>query len=268
MNVIKRVAKRAFPALYASLSHRIGYPARYSRVAEAVVGKYGRKVIEGPFAGMIYGEKVAGSAYTPKILGTYELEIQPWIKQIIQDDYQTIIDLGCAEGYYAVGLALRCPRTTIYAYDGDPEAQVACRELAALNGVEDRVKIGGYCEPETLKNLPLDHAMLICDVEGYEVELLDPEFIPVLATIDILAELHEPLVPGLTAKIISRFSPTHVITLLDAAPRDRTKHPNVHFLSPSDQDLALTESRPDGQQFALLRVRDTGVLHTDNRGSE
>jgi len=253
--MIKKAAKRAFPRLYQFLSHRIGHPARYMRVAAAVVERYGRKVNEGPFTGMIYGDMAAGSAYTPKILGTYELELRPWIEQVIQENYAAIIDLGCAEGYYAVGLAVRCPNAVIYAFDGDPLARGACQELATLNGVENRIHIGGYCDAEIMKTLPLEKAMLICDVEGSEFELLDPELLPVLTTIDIIVELHELLRPGVTATLLNRFTPTHDITLIDAVERDATLFPQVHFLPPAGQHLALTESRAEGQQFARFTVR-------------
>ena len=260
--MLKNILKRAFPNLYRSLSMRFGHPARHIRVAKAILEKYGQKVNEGPFTGMVYCSTAAGSAYTPKILGTYELEIRSWIEEVIEDDYSTIIDLGCAEGYYAVGLAMRCPNATVYAFDGDPEARAACQELATLNGVEDRVKIGGYCEPEILKGLPLDKAMLICDVEGYEVKLLDPASIPVLATIEIIVELHEQLAPGSTALILGRFAPTHEVTLQDALARDPKMHPRVQFLSPAEQELALTESRAPGQQFARFKLRrPTASVH-------
>lgn len=253
--MIKKALKSAFPGLYHDLSHRFGEPARYLRVGKAVVERFGRKVNEGPFQGMVYGDKAAGSAYTPKILGTYELELRPWVDEVIRADYTTIIDLGCAEGYYAIGLAMRCPNATIYAFDGDPDARAACQEMAKLNGVDKRVHIGGFCDVDTMKALPLEKAMLICDVEGHELDLLSPELIPVLKTIDIIVEFHELLRPGSTATIIERFKPTHDITVLTAVDRDPEKFPQIHFLPPADRTFALTESRAPGQQFAFFKVK-------------
>jgi hypothetical protein len=40
----------------------------------------------------------------PKWLGTYELELHSIIKGILRAEYNTIIDIGSAEGYYSVGL--------------------------------------------------------------------------------------------------------------------------------------------------------------------
>lgn len=68
------------------------------------------KVIKGPFEGMKYPSlRAAGSALVPKLIGTYEIELTPYIMKIIEKNYSIILNIGSAEGYYAVGLALRSP---------------------------------------------------------------------------------------------------------------------------------------------------------------
>ena len=67
------------------------------------------RVASGPFAGMRHGDIAVGSVLTVKLLGTYEKELWPIIDQIIATAYPLIIDIGAAEGYYAVGLAMRIP---------------------------------------------------------------------------------------------------------------------------------------------------------------
>ena len=68
-------------------------------------------VRHGPFAGLQYPELTAvGSALYPKLLGSYQREIQGWIEEICAAGYSEIVDVGFAEGYYAVGLARRLPR--------------------------------------------------------------------------------------------------------------------------------------------------------------
>ena len=39
----------------------------------------------------------------------------PFIEQAIQASYPTILNVGCAEGYYAVGMARRMPNTKVLA---------------------------------------------------------------------------------------------------------------------------------------------------------
>ncbi len=252
---LKAFVRRRFPELYDAASRWIGHPARYQRVARLVVSRYGQKVVEGPFAGMKYIATSAGSAYIPKILGCYEMEIRSIIDEIIVTDYEVIVDVGCAEGYYAVGFARSCPHASVYAFDVDPMARGQCRKLAGLNGVADRVHIGGVCQPQAIAELTMKRALLFCDIEGNELELLDPAVIPALSSIDILVELHEPLRAGVTATIADRFRTTHAIKLIDALERDPEQHPLVRFLGSKDRRLALAESRPPGQQFGFLQCR-------------
>src|SRR5690348_1337426 len=117
MKTLKRVIQRSFPGLYESLRFRIGHPANYLRVAQAVVNRYGQRVNSGPFKGLEYISGAAGSAYTPKILGCYEQEIHAFIEEIINKSYSVIVDVGCAEGYYAVGFAYRSSDVKVYAFD-------------------------------------------------------------------------------------------------------------------------------------------------------
>ena len=53
--------------------------------------------------------------------------------------------------------------------------------------------------------------LVVCDIEGGECELLDPERIPVLKGFDILVELHEILDKALPEIIIARFVESHQI---------------------------------------------------------
>src|SRR6478672_6897407 len=68
----------------------------------------GLVVQHGPFKGMKYpGVNSVGSALIPKLLGSYERELHPLIDSICAGQYDQVVDIGCAEGYYAVGLAMR-----------------------------------------------------------------------------------------------------------------------------------------------------------------
>src|SRR5579859_5362525 len=60
------------------------------------------RVRSGPFAGMRYVDASIGSAYLPKLLGIYERELHPVIEEACASRPGLIVDLGAAEGYYAV----------------------------------------------------------------------------------------------------------------------------------------------------------------------
>jgi len=105
-----------------------------------------KKVLYGPFRGMKYPSlSSVGSALYPKLLGCYERELHGVIDSFLSNNYTEIVDIGCAEGYYAVGFGLKLNSVKIHAYDTDETARRLCREMAKLNGIEKRTTIKETC---------------------------------------------------------------------------------------------------------------------------
>ena len=61
-----------------------------------------------------------------KLLGFYEKELQKVIKNLIKRDCEIAVDVGCAEGYYTVGLArvFKDKETKVLAYDINKKANL------------------------------------------------------------------------------------------------------------------------------------------------
>src|SRR4051812_47184783 len=116
---------------------------RARMIANTFIVHHGATVVGGPFAGMAYIDHATEGALVPRLFGTYESELHPHFAAILAQGLDCVIDVGCAEGYYAVGLARIAPEVTVYAHDIDPRAQAECAALAARNGVADRVIVGG-----------------------------------------------------------------------------------------------------------------------------
>jgi hypothetical protein len=167
----------------------------------------------GPFKGMRYPDFIAmGSAMYPKLLGSYECELNDSVEELARNNYSTIVDIGCAEGYFAVGMAMRLPSATVYAFDINKEAINACKKLAETNKVFERVRFGEFCSAETLKNFDFKgRGLIICDCEGYEVELFPKETVTNLRSCDVLIEMHDLYNEKITPTIEKNFSATHDI---------------------------------------------------------
>jgi hypothetical protein len=176
-------------------------------------------VLHGPFKGMKYPKNIkhVGGALIPKLLGCYEREIHPIIDQLLSSEYSEIVNIGCAEGYYAVGFAMRIKSANVYAYDINKEALRFCKQIAYLNGVADRLIIGDFCDPNTLKSIPYTKkALIISDCEGYEKELFTEEIIPLLAHHDLLIEIHDGVDIEISSLIRRRFQNTHRISAIQS----------------------------------------------------
>jgi hypothetical protein len=212
--------------------------------------KSGGFVVSGPFAGMRYVATSQGSAYIPKLLGIYERELNPIVEAMVNRRPDLIIDIGAAEGYYAVGLARRLPATRIVAFEMEERGRCALREMAQINGVAERIEVRGRCEPGDLVSLleVRRETVIVCDVEGYEATLLDPTVIPPLAETAILVELHDFIHPGLRDAIRERFAGTHRIELLTQEPRTKADFPwrtiGTRLLPRSYLGWAVSEWRP------------------------
>ena len=229
---------------------RMGSPA----LTVEFIAEHGQTVLEGPFTGMKYITQAAGSALMPKLLGCYEAELHDVIALVIATDYDAVIDIGCAEGYYANGLAMRLPSTQIYAFDTDLRAQTLCKEMAQLNGVGKQVTVFGECQHHNLIELMTGRLLIVCDCEGYEIILLQPTRVPALVQADILVELHDQERPGLTSLLLARFQATHSVTLITSVERDAVIYSSLKFSEPEKRRLAVSEFRSPGQQWAFLKA--------------
>jgi hypothetical protein len=149
------------------------------------------RVLAGPFQGMKYFNEETWGSLIPKWVGTYEMELHPWIRQIVERPPRVVIDVGCAEGFYAVGLARLLPGVRVFAFDVDFISRRQLKKLSNLNGVSDQIQVAGWCSHQEVERLAAGgDALLIADIEGHETLLLDPVACPSLATTRILVELH------------------------------------------------------------------------------
>jgi len=173
-------------------------------------------VLDGPFKGMVYPDFIAyGSAMYPKLLGCYESELNSSLESFLKTDYHSIFDIGCAEGYYAVGVAMRQPNALVYAYDIDVKALESCEKMAKLNKAEKNMHFGTFCSPETLIGMDFEKKSLIfSDCEGYEMDLFTPDVVKNLKNCDLIIELHDLYTEKISPTIFDAFSASHHIKLV------------------------------------------------------
>jgi len=217
---------------------------RAKLLENTLVAQSGTKVQTGPFAGLDYAVAASEGARIPRLLGCYENTLHPIFEGIIAAEPPLVIDVGCAEGYYAVGLATRLPNATIWARDADEGAQEKCAALAELNGVAGRVKVGGELTHADFDICRAQHTVVICDIEGAEAKLMDPEKAKGLRRADILIEVHETgSEVSLLATLEERFAETHEIETFDRYATTESLPDWMEGLSDMDRLLGLWEWR-------------------------
>jgi hypothetical protein len=219
-------------------------------------------VRHGPFAGMRYLPSVTSPQNLAlKLIGGYEYELESVVEEICRTDYSEIVDVGCAEGYYAVGLAMRLPAANIYAYDTDPEAREACSALAVLNQVKERVKIESWCGAEKLVSLSVrKRGLIISDCEGFELELFPEQAVPRLARFDILIECHDFIRLGIMPELRRRFAATHSVESIksidDISKAYEYGYPELEGYTLEERRKLLAERRPAIMEWLFLRSKE------------
>ena len=195
-------------------------------------------VQHGPFKGMKYpAAESIGSALFPKLLGSYERELHPWMERLCEEGYTEIVDVGCAEGYYAIGLALRMPQAKVYAFDVNERALRLCRAMAELNGVADRISTHRSCDVNSLMSIPVTFkGLVVCDCEGYEAELITEEVANSRQCWDFLIEIHDFEDINISSRIRSILEKTHRIESIESVD-DIKKAKTYDYEEIADEDL-------------------------------
>lgn len=223
------------------------------------------KVQSGPFVGLKYVRHAVGSALAPKLVGCYEAELHDIVRHVINADYELLIDIGAAEGYFACGFA-KAGLKNVIAFETTASGRQLIKRLAELNNVSTQVKILGLCTPELLKKslVPEKHTFVLCDCEGGELELLNPAEIPELLYVDILVEVHGRVeVPkgayrnhpeAMCGLLQSRFQNSHKLRVIDVSERTLATWPkSVDFVPESERILAMNEYRSEGPGWLWMK---------------
>jgi hypothetical protein len=154
------------------------------------IEKHGTVVQSGPFAGLVYPLDAALNRWSiPKLLGSYEMELHPFLHKAANRKYDCVVDIGSAEGYYAAGLA-RMLQVPVLAYEPSPEEKAYSSLMAEHNGVSELIKMANLFTVGDMPGLSDRRALVICDCEGFEEVLFRPDTIEMTRNWDLIIELH------------------------------------------------------------------------------
>ena len=251
--------KRVYGKLPLHLRDRLRW-MRFPRDHAAVAWlwrKSGGKVMSGPFAGMKWRK---GNPHRAYILGTQEIELHPTIEGMIMEGFPDLVNVGAADGYYAVGFALRCPGMRVLAFEQEAEHQAELDEVATTNGVRARLTIAGYCGPAELESALATRpdALVLVDIEGGEIDLLDPSLVPSLRSVTVLIETHDGLRAGCEAAMRERFAASHRIETIGTRERTMADLPKSLAgvpwpIGPSRLRAYMQENRKIHQTWLICR---------------
>ena len=176
---------------------RLGWDTKQSarqRVLDHLQGLYGGQVQYGLFKGMELGGEVWWSKYdlSTKILGVYEEHVLARIGEFYSASSAPFIDIGAADGYFAVGVAKSLPAAKVFAFEISDRGRSVLQNNAQLNECSSAIAVGDEATYEALANIISMHqsALVLIDIEGDEYQLLDSEMLSLLSSSTVIVELH------------------------------------------------------------------------------
>lgn len=211
-------------------------------------------VIQGPFKNMKILNKFSwGDGDTSgKLLGLYESELHHSLEHAINNNPDIILNIGCAEGYYGIGLALRKPNILTALFDINEQAISISRENAKFNNIHN-IQFNTDCSTDNIQSYLKNklHPLIIMDIEGHENIILDINNIPELTNSSIIVESHDCITPNTTNNLINHFQNTHTIYKISQGP----KNPYIDIiqdLPDIDKMILCIEFRPSTMHWLYM----------------
>jgi hypothetical protein len=218
-------------------------------LAETFATSYGDAVLYGPFAGMRYPTRRIASM--PRRLGIYEAELHPWLETVLGSAPRRCVNIGAADGYYAVGLAMR--GLAVDAFEMSSVARGEIRDLARINGV--CVNVLRRATASRLCQLDLERAVVISDCEGAELDIFDEDTIRALQTATVIIEVHEDVRPGAQHILRERFEATHLCRYAAPSDHNRREVRELSMFSAAERTEILGEMRVGHTPWLMFEPR-------------
>ncbi len=209
----------------------------------------------GPFKGvMLKNEKTwPDEALSPMLLGCHEEELHGVLEEEIARlsllPNPKIVNVGCAEGYYAVGLASRLPKATVWVIDINDEALKLAAANAAANGCD--IVVG-----DAIENVFKAPDLVVMDCEGAESTYLDHERFPGLLKATIIVEVHNaPGRPPNDNVLFQRWKGHDSIVAYFEGPRNPNKFKMLIDKPSIFRWSAVCENRPCAMGWFVMRPK-------------
>jgi tRNA G46 methylase TrmB len=210
-------------------------------------------VQNGLFKNLKYSEK--RERLYSKILGIYENQLQIFIKDAILKKPDLVINIGCGDGYYGLGLAKLLPNTKCILVDKNDKELDRSNKNALANNIQNADFMLDI-DHEQLSALVANHnnPFIIIDIEGDEIQLLDTYKYKNLSKCTLLIECHDFMYNNITNLLVSRFASSHKIYMIS----DCEKYIMDEFLneiSLDDKLILQSEGRPDNMKWLYMTPR-------------
>lgn len=257
-----RATEKMVEFVQAHLGITGGLGRRRIILSKRLFNRLGGVVRRGAFAGLkIRLEATWGAGdRAGMLLGLYEKEVVDTVTDALRAR-PVFIDIGAADGYYAVGVLKAGLAKRSIAFEMNPKARASIKALAELNGVQDNLEIHSTADAGSLASLSVesfDRCVVLCDIEGAEVFVLNNDALKLLSQAVIVVEIHdhEDMDEHQVERILrDRAAPIFDVQSFTTGARSPLQIQEISDLAEDDQWLICSEGRKYRQTWLVFRPK-------------
>ena len=233
-----------------------------NKVLNKIILEHGHQVAYGTFKGM----KLSKNTYWSKndiithILGVYEKHVLKKIIEFSKKGNYPFIDIGAADGYFAIGMAFSETFKKIYAFEIDEEGRRSLNRNIENNFCKDKVVVDIEANFETLKEIVDKNksAVILIDIEGSEFDLLDDNLLQLLSNCYIVCELHPTLSTNGFEKqnmLINNAKAFFDVSIIQRESYSPNKFSELNEFTDEERLIAFGEGRENNMNWLILEPK-------------
>lgn len=237
---------------------------RQERISLEVFDSVNGQVKYGPFTGLHlnretwWGKLDLGS----QCLGLYEKELLDFIETLPDDRFSHFIDIGAADGYYAIGMLVSKKINHCICFEQSEKGQQTILTNWQRNQAPGKLKILGEANELSLSSLrpeELQRSLVLIDIEGFEFELLSKAFLAKLQACTIIIEVHNWVENFLEkyAQLLRNAHHFFDIEMVERIDRTTSHLPELRDMTDDNRLLFTSERRPCMMRFLKLTPKAT-----------
>lgn len=213
----------------------------------------------GPFTGLHldretwWGKLDLGS----QCLGLYEKEILNLIEATEAGHYRTFIDIGAADGYYAIGMLVSGKVGRTICFEQTEKGRSVIAENWKKNRSVGELTILGEANASsfaTLNPADLENALVLVDIEGFEFELITDEVLSLLKSSTVVIEIHHWMDNFLDkyTTFLRHADRYFDVEVIERVERETSNLPELRDFTDDNRLLLTSERRPGVMRFLKL----------------
>lgn len=214
--------------------------------------QFGGQVLYGAFKGLKVPINLiwAKNDLASILIGFYEQQIIEWIVER-KIDFLNLIDVGSADGFYLAGILNSGLAETGVGFESSKIGRESSLRMLDMNGLVSRCVILGEADLNFMNTAqqftsekPDRWSLLLCDIEGGELEVFGDSSLKLLQRYFLVIELHEwTYSPGDLDKLKALLSTTHDLQFLATSSRNPSLVPEIRELSDDQRWNLCSEGR-------------------------